>query len=82
MTKRAEREVKRMPDKIEYNGIEYDWNELYAKMDENLIKRITNQYSGKISRSKLLEEYVVLEGWFHILRTSRKYEVKESDVTR
>lgn len=71
-----------MPDKIEYNGIEYDWDELYNKMDENLIKHITNQYSGKITRSKLLEEYVALEGWFHILRTSRKYEVKENDVTR
>ena len=66
-----------MPDKIEYNGICYDWDELYNKMDEDLIKHITNQYSGKITRSKLLEEYMALEGWFHILRKSRKYEVQE-----
>lgn len=71
-----------MPNRIEYNGIEYDWNELYAKMDENLIKHIKNRYSGRITKRRLLEEYVALEGWWHILRKSRKYEVKENDVTR
>ena len=52
-----------MPDRIEYNGIEYDWEELYNKMDEDLVKHIINQYSGKISKRKILSEYVAIEGW-------------------
>ena len=71
-----------MSDRIEYNGIEYDWDEIYNKMDEDLVNYIVNQYSGKISRRKVLSEYIAIEGWWHILRKSRKYEVKENDVTR
>lgn len=71
-----------MSDRIEYNGIEYDWYELYSKMDEDLVNYIVNQYSAKISKSKILSEYIAIEGWWHILRKSRKYGVKENDVTR
>ena len=66
-----------MPDRIEYNGIEYDWYELYSKMDEDLVNYIINQYSAKISKSKILSEYIAIEGWWHILRKSRKYVVQE-----